>query len=93
MSVASVGALFVKQIPEAVAVMLFYQLGEFFEDFAVDKSKDSINSLMELCPDKAFVIKNGNILSVKAEDVVTGDRLLVNKQNKRNRNSLHSPGL
>lgn len=77
MSVASVGALFVKQIPEAVAVMLFYQLGEFFEDFAVDKSKDSINSLMELCPDKAFVIKNGNILSVKAEDVVPGDRLLV----------------
>lgn len=77
MSVASVGALFVKQVPEAVAVMLFYQLGEFFEDFAVDKSKDSINSLMELCPDKAFVIKNGNILSVKAEDVVPGDRLLV----------------
>lgn len=77
MTAASLGALFVKQVPEAVAVMLFYQLGEFFEDFAVDKSKDSISSLMELCPDKAFVIKDGEVISVRPEEVKAGDRLLV----------------
>ena len=77
MSVASIGAIFVGQIPEAVAVMLFYQTGELFEDYAVDKSRDSINSLMEICPDKATVIHNGIEQIVNAEDLECGETIIV----------------
>lgn len=77
MSVASIGAIFVGQIPEAVAVMLFYQTGELFEDYAVDKSRDSINSLMEICPDKATVIHNGIERTVNAEDLECGETIIV----------------
>lgn len=77
MTVASVGAVCIGQIPEAVAVMLFYHIGEFFEDFAVDKSKDSINALMEICPDKAFVLRNGETIQVKADEVKPGETVIV----------------
>ena len=77
MSVASIGAIFSGQIPEAVAVMLFYQTGELFEDYAVDKSRDSINSLMEICPDKATVIHNGIERTVNAEDLECGETIIV----------------
>ena len=77
MTVASLGAVFVKEFPEAVAVMLFYQIGEFFEDFAVDKSKDSISALMDICPDTATVYKDGKQITVKAEEVLPGDIVIV----------------
>lgn len=73
MSVAAVGAIFVGEFPEAVAVMLFYQIGEFFQDCAVDKSRDSIKSLMDIRPDHANVIRNGKVETVSPEDVKTGE--------------------
>ncbi len=73
MSVAAVGAIFVGEFPEAVAVMLFYQIGEFFQDYAVDKSRDSIKSLMDIRPDHAHVIRNGNVETVSPEDVRVGE--------------------
>lgn len=77
MTVASLGAVCVKEFPEAVAVMLFYQIGELFEDYAVDKSKKSINSLMEICPDKANVIRDGKEVSVGAEEVLLEEIVVV----------------
>ena len=77
MSVASLGALAIGQIPEAVAVMLFYQIGEYFEDYAVDKSRDSISALMELCPDKATLIDGTEEVTVDAETLKPGDIILV----------------
>ena len=53
MSIASIGAFFVGEYPEAVAVMLFYQVGETFEDYAVGKSRRSITQLMDIRPDSA----------------------------------------
>lgn len=73
MSVASLGAVFLGEFAEAVAVMLFYNLGEFFQDYAVDKSRDSISSLMEIRPDHANLVKNGSVSSVAPEEISTGD--------------------
>ena len=61
MAVATIGAFVIGEFPEAVAVMLFYQVGELFQDYAVDKSKKSITSLMDIRPDVAFVKHNGKI--------------------------------
>lgn len=77
MAVASLGAVCVGELPEAVAIMLFYQIGERFEDYAVDKSKDSIESLMEICPDTATVIRDGKEVEVKAEEVQIGETIVV----------------
>ena len=73
MSVAAIGAIFVGEFPEAVAVMLFYQIGEFFQDYAVDKSRDSIKSLMDIRPDHANVIRDGKTVSISPEDVKIGE--------------------
>ena len=73
MSIASVGAIFVGEIGEAVAVMIFYNLGEFFQDYAVDKSRNSISALMDIRPDKAFVVRNGKIEEEKPENVKIGE--------------------
>lgn len=77
MSVASLGAVCIGQLPEAVAIMLFYQIGERFEDYAVDKSEKSINALMEIRPDTANVIRGGKEITVKAEEVQTGETIVV----------------
>lgn len=77
MSVASLGAVCIGQLPEAVAIMLFYQIGERFEDYAVDKSEKSINALMEIRPDTANVIRGGKEISVKAEEVQPGETIVV----------------
>ena len=58
MSIATIGAFAIGEFPEAVAVMLFYQIGELFQDYAVDKSKKSIESLLNIKPDYANVKKN-----------------------------------
>nr|MCR4822257.1 heavy metal translocating P-type ATPase [Treponema sp.] len=73
MTIASVGAIFVGEYAEAVAVMLFYNLGEFVQDYAVDRSRDSISALMDIRPDKASVIRDGKVSVVSPEDVQIGE--------------------
>lgn len=77
MSVASIGAIILGEYPEAVAVMLLYQIGEYFQDSAVDKSRDSIKSLVALRPDKAFVLRDGNVVEMRPEEVAVGDTIQV----------------
>ena len=77
MSIASLGAVFTGELGEAVAVMLFWNIGEFFQDYAVDKSKKSISALMEIRPDKARVLRNGVFTQIKAEDVKSGEIIQV----------------
>ncbi len=77
MTLASLGAVFIGEVGEAVAVVLFYQIGEYFEDYAVDKSKDSIDSLMEICPDTASVVRDGKTVEISAEEVAVGDIVIV----------------
>ena len=77
MTIATVGAFFIGEYPEAIAVMLFYQIGEAFQDAAVDKSRKSITSLMDIRPDKANVCRNGEIISVNPEDVAVGEEIVI----------------
>ena len=77
MTVATIGAFAIGEFPEAVAVMLFYQVGELFQDYAVDKSRKSIASLMDIRPDIAFVKRNGNVEKVSPEDVKIGENIVV----------------
>ena len=77
MTVASGGAFLIGEHPEAVAVMLFYRIGETLQDAAVDRSKDSIRSLMAIRPDKALCLRNGVYVPIAPEEVVFGDTLLV----------------
>ena len=67
MCVATVGAFAIGEYPEAAAVMLFYQLGELFQDYAVGKSRKSIASLMDIRPDKAVIFKDGQETEVVEE--------------------------
>ncbi len=77
MAVATIGAFAIGEFPEAVAVMLFYQIGELFQDYAVDKSKESITNLMDIRPDVAVVKRNGKIETVKPETVKIGEEIVV----------------
>ena len=77
MTVASLGAVFVGQYAEAVGVMLLYQIGEYAQDKAVDKSRRSIEALMEIRPDKAFVKRGGNVIEVSPDDVGVGELIIV----------------
>ena len=77
MLIATVGAFVIGEYLEAVAVMLFYQIGELFQDYAVGKSRNSISSLLEIRPDKARVIKDGAEKEVLPEDVAVGDIIVV----------------
>ncbi|WP_244833789.1 heavy metal translocating P-type ATPase [Clostridium sp. BJN0001] len=77
MALATVGALIIGQYSEAVAVMLFYQLGEMLEDMAVDHSKNSIKSLLKVKANYANVIKNGTEIKVFPEDVDISDIILL----------------
>ena len=77
MAVATIGAIAIGEYPEAVAVMLFYQVGELFQDYAVDKSKKSITELMNIRPDYANVKRNENITKVNPEEVKIGEIIVV----------------
>ena len=77
MSVATIGAFAVGEYSEAVAVMLFYKVGEMFEDYAVNKSRKSISELMNIRPDYANLKKDGDIITVDPYDVKIGDVILV----------------
>ena len=77
MAVATIGAFAIGEFPEAVAVMLFYQVGELFQSYAVDKSRKSIASLMDIRPDYANIEKDGKIEKVDPDEVKIGDIILV----------------
>ena len=77
MAVATIGAFFVGELEEAVAVMLFYQIGEVFQSYAVNKSRKSIASLMDIRPDYANLLIGKEIKKVSPEDVEIGSIILV----------------
>jgi Cd2+/Zn2+-exporting ATPase len=77
MTIATLSAFYIQEYPEAVAVMLFYQLGELFQDIAVDKSRRSIAELMDIRPDYANVKTAGGIEKVAPETVKIGDIILI----------------
>ena len=77
MSIASIGAMVVGEYSEGVAVMLFFMLGEMFENRAVNASRVKIRALLDICPDEVTVIKNGVEATVDAEDVAVGDIMLI----------------
>lgn len=77
MTVATIGAFGIGEFPEAVAVMLFYQVGELFQSYAVDKSRKSISSLMDIRPDFAKVEREGKIQRVDPDDVKIGEIIVV----------------
>ena len=84
MALATVGALLIgflpgaeSQMPEAVFVMLFFQVGELFEDYAEDKSRDSISCLMDIRPDRATVERKGSLSDVSPQEVRVGETIVV----------------
>ena len=77
MSIATIGAFAIKEFPEAVAVMLFYQIGEYFQSYAVKKSRKSIASLMDIRPDYANLKVNGDIERKSPEEIKIGDVIVV----------------
>lgn len=77
MTIATVGALILGEHSEGVAVMLFYQVGEWFQSYAVSKSRRSITSLMDIRPDYANIEKDGKLIQVDPEDVQIGDTIIV----------------
>jgi len=77
MCIAAIGAFAIGEYPEAAGVMLFYQVGEYFQDRAVDKSKKSITSLMDIRPDYANLLKNGEIIKMSPDGVCIGDSIIV----------------
>lgn len=77
MSIATVGALAIGEYPEAVFVMLFYQVGELFQSYAVGKSRQSISALMDIRPDYANIEAEGKLEQVDPEDVAVGDTIVI----------------
>lgn len=77
MSIATVGAFALAEYPEAVFVMLFYQVGELFQSYAVGKSRKSITQLMDIRPDYANVEQAGNLIQVDPDEVAVGDLIVV----------------
>ena len=77
MTIATLGALIIGEYPESVAVMLFYQVGELFQSYAVGKSRQSITELMDIRPDYANIEQNGALVQVSPEDVKVGNEIVV----------------
>ena len=77
MAVATVGAIGLGEYPEAVAVMLFYQIGELFQSYAVGKSRKNISNLMDIRPDYANIEKDGELVRVDPDEVEIGDIITV----------------
>lgn len=77
MSIATLGAFSIKEFPEAVMVMILYQVGEYFQDKAVDKSRKSISTLMDIRPDYANVEQNGELVKKSPDTVNIGDVIVV----------------
>lgn len=77
MTLATIGALIISEYPEAVFVMVFYQIGELFQSLAVERSRKSISALMDIRPDSATVLRDGAEEEVLPEEVVPGDTVIV----------------
>ena len=77
MTVATLGAFLIGEYPEAVAVMLFYQIGELFQIYAVDKSRKSVAALMDIRPDYANLLDDGKEIKVNPEKVNIGDVIII----------------
>ena len=77
MCIATFGALGVKEYSEAVAVMLFYQIGELFQSYAVNRSRQSISDLMDICPEYANIEEDGQLKQVDPDDVSVGDIIVI----------------
>lgn len=77
MALATAGAFAVRQYSEAVAVMLFYQVGELFQNYAVNRSRQSISALMDICPEYANIEEEGQIKQADPDDVSVGDVIVI----------------
>jgi Cd2+/Zn2+-exporting ATPase len=77
MTIATLGAVAIHKLPEAVGVMLFFKIGELFQEFAIGRSRQSIRSLLEIRPDSANLKQNGEIKKVAPQTVAVGDIILV----------------
>ena len=77
MALATIGAFAIGEFPEAVAVMLFYQVGELFQSYAVDKSRKSIASLMDIRPDYANVKRDNKLIKISPDDVKIGEEIVI----------------
>jgi len=77
MTIASIGAFAIGEAPEGIALLLFYQVGTLFEDYAVDRSRRSISSLTNLLPESVNVLKEGEAVETEPEDVRIGDLVLI----------------
>lgn len=77
MSIATIGAFFIGEYPEGIAVMLFYQVGELFQSYAVGKSRKSIASLMDIRPDYANVKKGDELVRTDPDEVQIGDIIVI----------------
>ncbi len=77
MTIATVGAFLVSEYDEAVAVMLFYQIGEWFQSYAVNRSRKSISDLMNIRPDVATVLRDGKEAEVEPDEVAVGEWILI----------------
>ncbi|WP_302826480.1 heavy metal translocating P-type ATPase [Anaerofustis stercorihominis] len=77
MAIASIGSIILSDYAEGAAVMLFYQVGEYFQSYAVNKSRKSIGDLMDICPDYANIEKDGQIIQVDPDDIEIGNEIIV----------------
>ncbi|ABG58341.1 heavy metal translocating P-type ATPase [Cytophaga hutchinsonii] len=77
MSIATLGAFYIKEYPEGVAVMLFYQIGELFQDAAVQRAKRSIKALLDIRPDEVSVLRNGKPEKVNPSEVSLGETIQI----------------
>lgn len=77
MTIATFGAFGVREYSEAVAVMLFYQVGELFQNYAVNRSRQSISAMMDICPEYANVEEDGQLKQVDPDDVAVGDIIVI----------------
>ncbi len=82
MAVATIGAILLGEYTEGVAVMLFYQIGELFQSYAIGKSRKNISELMDISPDYAVVEQNGSVKQVNPDEVETGSILIVSPGEK-----------
>ncbi len=77
MTIATMGAFCVGEFPEGIAVMLFYQVGEWFQNYAVGRSRQSISALMDIRPDYANVERDGKLVQVDPDEVKIGDTIVI----------------
>lgn len=77
MSIATIGAFCIGEFSEGAAVIMFYQVGELFQSLAVSKSRKSISDLMDICPEHANVLREGEFFSVDPSEVLAGDMILI----------------